>query len=66
VRIDGTFYKQIVGSLMYLIATQLDVMFVVSLLSRYMENPIDLHEQAAKRVFMYLKGTLDFGVFYKK
>lgn len=66
IRVDGTFYKQIVGSLMYLTATRPDVMFVVSLLSRYMENPTELHLQAAKRVFRYLKGTLDFGVFYKK
>lgn len=31
-----------------------------------MENPTELHLQAAKRVFRYLKGTIDFGVFYKK
>lgn len=37
IRIDGTFYKQIVGSFMYLTATCPDLMFVVSLISRYME-----------------------------
>jgi len=36
---DATLYKQVVGSLMYLIATRPDLMYVVSLISRFMENP---------------------------
>jgi hypothetical protein len=43
VKVDSTFYKQVVGSLMYLTATRPDVMFVVSLISRYMANPTKLH-----------------------
>ena len=66
VKVDSTFYKQIVGSLMYLTATRPYMMFVVSLISRYMGNPTELHLQAAKRVLRYLRGTTDFGVFYKK
>lgn len=65
-KVDKTHFKQIVGSLMYLTATRPDVMFVVGLISRYMENPTELHLQVAKRVLRYLKGTLDFGIFYKK
>ena len=63
VRIDSTFYKKIVGSLMYLTATRPDVMFVVSLISRFMDCPTKLHLQAAKRTLRYLKGTIDIGVF---
>ncbi|KAB2620555.1 hypothetical protein D8674_037640 [Pyrus ussuriensis x Pyrus communis] len=66
VRVDGTYYKQIVGSLMYLTATRPDLMFVVSLISRYMEQPTETHLQTAKRVLRYVKGTVGFGVFYKK
>ena len=51
---------------MYLTTTRLDMMVVVSLISRYMENPTKLHLQAAKRVQRYLKGTTGFGIFYKK
>ena len=43
VRVDGTFYKKIVGSLMYLTTTRPDVMFVVSLISRFMDYPTELH-----------------------
>lgn len=66
VKVDATFFKQVVGSLMYLTATRPDLMFVVSLISRYMEQPTELHLQTAKRVLRYLKGTIDFGIFYKK
>lgn len=38
VRIDITYYKQIIGSLMYLSATRPDMAYVVSLFSRFMEN----------------------------
>ena len=65
VKVDNIYFNQIVGSLMYLTATRPDVMFVVGLISRYMENPTELHLQVAKRVLRYLKETLDFGIFYK-
>lgn len=65
-RVDGTYYKQVVGSLMYLTATRPDIMFVVSLISKYMGNPSQLHLQAARKVLRYLKGTADFGLLYKK
>jgi len=65
-RVDSTNYKQIVGSLMYLTATRLDIMYAVSLISRYMENPKEIHLLAAKRIFRYLQGTADFGLLYKK
>ena len=38
-KVDSTLYKQIVDSLMYLTATRPDIMYSVSLISRYMENP---------------------------
>lgn len=63
---DATTYKQMVGSLMYLIATRPDLAYVVSLISRFMERPTNLHYQAVKRVFRYLKGTTELGIFYKR
>jgi hypothetical protein len=41
--IDQTLYKRLVGSLMYLTTTRPDIMFVVSLISRFMESPKDSH-----------------------
>ncbi|KAG6396851.1 hypothetical protein SASPL_143008 [Salvia splendens] len=65
-RVDCTLYKQLIGSLMYITTTRPDLMFAVCLLSRYMADPRDEHMQAAKRVLRYIKGTLGFGVFYKR
>ena len=65
-KVDSTLYKQIVGSLMYLTTTRPDIMYSVSLISRYMENPTELHLLAAKRILRYLQGTRGLGIYYKK
>lgn len=65
-KVDSTLFKQIVGSLMYLTTTRPDIMYGISLISRYMENPTELHLLAAKRILRFLKGTIDHGIFYKK
>ncbi|KAL0345471.1 UNVERIFIED_CONTAM: Secreted RxLR effector protein [Sesamum radiatum] len=51
---------------MYLTATRPNMTFAVSLASRYMEYPTELHLQLVKRVLRYLKVTIEFGIFYKK
>ncbi|KAM1053550.1 hypothetical protein ACFX2I_000976 [Malus domestica] len=66
VEVDSTVYRQMVGNLMYLTATRPDLMFVVSLIIRYMERPTEEHLQVAKKVLRYVKGTVDLGIFYKK
>ncbi|KAM1173939.1 hypothetical protein ACFX15_026054 [Malus domestica] len=63
--VDNTFYKQIIGSLMYLTSTMPGIMYAVSLVSRYMEKPTEMHLNAAKRILKYVNGTIDYGVFYK-
>ena len=65
-KVDSTLYKQIVGSLMYLIVTRPDIMYSMSLISRYMENPTEIHLLVAKRILRYLQEPRDFGLFYKK
>ncbi|KAL0433702.1 UNVERIFIED_CONTAM: Retrovirus-related Pol polyprotein from transposon RE2 [Sesamum latifolium] len=66
VKVNKTYYKQVVGSLMYLTTTRPDITFAVSLASRFMKNPTKLHLQLVKRVLRYLKGTIEFEIFYKK
>ena len=66
VEVDSTLFKRIVGSLMYLSATRPDMMYAISLISRFMEQPTELHLNVAKRVLRYLKGTMSFGLFYRK
>jgi hypothetical protein len=62
--IDATLYKQIIGSLMYLMSTRLDIYFVVNTLSQFLVEPRHVHLVAAKHVMRYLKGTMDYGLSY--
>lgn len=64
--VDATTYKQMVGSLIYLTATRPDLMFAVCLISRYMEQPTELHLQASQRIMRYLKGTVELGIQYRR
>ena len=64
--IDSTKFWSIVGSLRYLTHTRLDLLYLVGILSRYMETPTSDHLSAAKRVLRYVKGTLNFGLRYSK
>ena len=62
--IDSTLFKSLIGSLRYLTITRPDIVFGVGLLSRYMKTPKESHWLAAKRILRYIKGMLDFGLFY--
>jgi hypothetical protein len=62
--IDDTLYRQIIGSLMYLTNTRLDICFVVNTLSQFLVETRCVHLVVAKHVMRYLKGTLDFGLSY--
>jgi hypothetical protein len=62
--IDATLYRQIIGSLMYLTNTRLDICFVVNTLSSFLVEYKHVHLVVAKHVVRYLKGTLDCGLSY--
>lgn len=47
-------YRQLVLSLLYLIATRPDIMFVASLLARYLHNPPKKHFGTSKTVLRYI------------
>ena len=53
-------------SLMYLTATYTDLIFFVSLIRCFMTCPTQQHFAAVKSVLRYLKGTVNYGLFYKK
>jgi hypothetical protein len=62
---DATLYKQMIGCLMYTLATRPDMAFSVCLAARYMERPTEMHVAAVKRIMRYLKGTLRCGILHK-
>nr|GEX29152.1 hypothetical protein [Tanacetum cinerariifolium] len=64
--VDVTLYRGMIGSLMYLTAIRPDLIYDVCLCARYQANPIEKHVQAMKRIFQYLKGTINMGLRYSK
>ena len=64
-KVDPILYKNLVGSLRYLTCTRPDILYAIGVVSRYMENPTTTtHLKAAKKILRYLKGTIDFGLYY--
>ncbi|XP_050875078.1 secreted RxLR effector protein 161-like [Lathyrus oleraceus] len=66
VSIDITKYQGMIGSLLYLMASRLDIMLSVCLCARFQANPKELHLTAVKRIMKYLKGTTNVGLWYPK
>ena len=63
-KVDPTVYNSLIGSLLYLITTRLDLMFATSLLSSFMNSLGQVHLRVAKRVLRYVKGIVDYGILY--
>ncbi len=58
-------YARVIGSLMYaMTCTRPDIAYAVGKLSRYTSNPSLLHWHAVNRILKYLKGTMDYGIYY--
>ncbi|GJW44272.1 retrovirus-related pol polyprotein from transposon TNT 1-94, partial [Tanacetum coccineum] len=64
--VDQTRFRSMVGSLMYLTASRPDLVFVVCMCARYQASPTKKHLEALKRVFRYLRGTINWGLWYPK
>ena len=64
--VDQKLYISIIGSLLYATTSRPDVMQAVGLVARFQANPKEAHVLAIKRIFRYLKGTIEFGIWYPK
>ena len=63
-KVDSNLYKQLVGSLMHLTATRSYIIFLVSLISRFMESPKVSHWEGGKGILKYVSGTRNYGIFW--
>jgi hypothetical protein len=62
--IDPHLYKQLIGSLMYLVNTRPEICYAVSIFSQFMSQLRQTHWIAGKHVLRYLQGTVDYGLRY--
>ncbi|XP_017420305.1 secreted RxLR effector protein 161-like [Vigna angularis] len=65
-KVDEGYFRSLIGCLMYLTATRLDILNVVNIVSRFMHCASELHLKVAKRVIRYVKGTSGFGVKFTR
>jgi hypothetical protein len=65
--VDQGLYQSAVGSLLYLsMWTRPDITYAVSNVSKFCSKPCKEHWTAVKRIMRYLKGTIDYGLWYDK
>ena len=59
---DQRTYRSMIGSLLYVTASKPDVKQAVGMVARFQSEPKESHVLAVKRIFRYLKGTIDLGL----
>ena len=64
--VDQTLYYSMIGSLLYLTASRLDIMFSMCMCARFQASPKETHLIAVKRIIRYLKHTPSIGLWYPK
>ncbi|GKA70113.1 hypothetical protein Tco_0776177 [Tanacetum coccineum] len=64
--IDQMKYRSMVRALMYLTASRPDIVHAICYCARYQAKPTKKHLTAVKRIFQYLKDTINMGLWYSK
>ncbi|GJW90287.1 retrovirus-related pol polyprotein from transposon TNT 1-94 [Tanacetum coccineum] len=64
--VDQSNYHSKIGSLMYLISSRPDLVQAVCYCTRYQARPTQKHLKEVKRIFKYLKVTINMGLWYPK
>ena len=65
-RVDQKIYREMIGSLLYLTANRPNIMCSLCMCARFQSNPRESYLLATKRIFRYLVGTQDIGLWYSK
>ncbi|XP_073019440.1 secreted RxLR effector protein 161-like [Primulina eburnea] len=59
-------FQRLVGKLIYLAHSRPDITFAVSMVSRFMNDPSEIHMQAVMRILRYLKASPGSGILFRK
>jgi hypothetical protein len=60
--VDQIEYRSMIGSLLYLTATQPDIQFTVRMCARFQASPRSSYRMTVQWIFRYLKHTPEFGI----
>nr|GEW37071.1 retrovirus-related Pol polyprotein from transposon TNT 1-94 [Tanacetum cinerariifolium] len=64
--VDATKYRSMIGALMYLTSSRPNIVHATCLCARYQAKPTEKHLKEVKRIFCYLRGTVNTGLWYTK
>nr|GEX56824.1 hypothetical protein [Tanacetum cinerariifolium] len=64
--VDATKYRSMIGALMYLTSSRPDIVHTTCVCARYQAHPTEKHLKEVKRIFHYLWGTINMGLWYMK
>nr|GEX29086.1 integrase, catalytic region, zinc finger, CCHC-type, peptidase aspartic, catalytic [Tanacetum cinerariifolium] len=64
--VDPSHYCCMIGTLLYLTASRPDLQFATCMCARYQARPTEKHLHTVKRIFRYLQGTVNQGLWYPK
>nr|GEZ39025.1 uncharacterized mitochondrial protein AtMg00810-like [Tanacetum cinerariifolium] len=64
--VDATKYRSMIGALMYLTSSRPDIVHTTCLYAWYQAKPTEKHLKKVKRIFHYLQGTVNTGLWYTK
>ncbi|GJV26505.1 hypothetical protein Tco_1379200 [Tanacetum coccineum] len=64
--VDATKYRSMIGALMYLTSSRPDIVHATCLCARYQAKPTEKHLKEVKKIFHYLWGTVNMGLWYTK
>nr|GEX47558.1 retrovirus-related Pol polyprotein from transposon TNT 1-94 [Tanacetum cinerariifolium] len=62
----ATKYCSMIGALMYLTSSRTDIVHATCLCAQYQAKPTKKHLKKVKRIFLYLRGTVNTGLWYTK
>nr|GEY08042.1 hypothetical protein [Tanacetum cinerariifolium] len=64
--VDATKYHSMIGALMYLTSSRPDIVHATCICAIYQAQPTKKHLKEVKRIFRYIRGTINMGLWYTK
>nr|GEU96443.1 hypothetical protein [Tanacetum cinerariifolium] len=64
--VDAIKYRSMIGALMYLTSSRPDIVHATCVCARHQAQPIEKHLKEVKRIFRYLRGTINMRLWYTK
>ena len=63
--VNQTLYRSMIGKLKYIVHSRPDIALSIGIVASFSTNPRENHRMLVKRIMRYLKGTDEFGLYYK-